>query len=105
MRLVKLYNVALVRANDNIMMLWCNDTVRGIMIMNTKLSTLVAKYKNIPQVVKCCKTDFELAEEQDFETSLQCVPSKVGQVNIFNLVLPRLDKCGTFLVTPKPSVY
>ena len=47
---------------------------------------MVAKYKNVPQVVKCCKTGFELAEEQDFETSLQCVPSKkVGQVwNFFH---------------------
>ena len=43
------------------------------------------------QVVKCCKEGWELSEEQDFQTSLQCVPSKASprQVELYHLVIFR----------------
>ena len=47
-----------------------------------------------PQVVKCCKQGWELAEEQDFQTSLSCVRSKGGKVGYFN---------NTLLPPPSPS--
>merc|ERR1712051_611099 len=49
-------------------------------------NTLAGTYN---QVVKCCKAGWELSEEQDFDTSLQCVPSKGsgGQENKLRISL------------------